>query len=526
MKDWSPQQHAIYGEFKTGTDNVVVEAFAGCGKTTTILEAINHAPESRILLAAFNKRIQEELQARLGNTNAQAKTLHGLGFSFVTRYWERVQVERRQGRGQLSRAQALTERACGAGAPDAIKKLVTTLHTKAREICPQAKNATLYDDKVMVIRGDLYDLMFDFDCVPDAEWVAEGFDLSYVEVHALKAMEIAAEEKPVTGIDFADMIYLPLRNRWLRPMFDLVVVDEAQDMTAAQLELAEGVCAGRLVLVGDPNQAIYGFRGADSQSLSRLRVKLNARVFPLSVTYRCGRAIVAAAQSFVPGFTAAETNSPGDVQSITYRQIGECVDLGDFVLSRTNAPLVACAMALIRAKKRARVAGRDIGSGLKALLHKLTRAKKVNSVPAFLERLGTWAIKETERAVRAGQERQVDVIADRAETLRTLADGAIGLKEIEDRIDDLFTDDGLGSLGVITCSSVHKAKGLEANRVFVLRDTLNRKMGKKPKTPAQEQEEKNIEYVAITRARNILVWVIGLPGDTTPRARTAEAAKV
>jgi ATP-dependent DNA helicase UvrD/PcrA len=61
-----------------------------------------------------------------------------------------------------------------------------------------------------------------------------------------------------------------VRNRWMRKTFDRVVVDEAQDMNACQLELAEGVCKGGLVAVGDSHQAIFGFAGADSGSLGRL----------------------------------------------------------------------------------------------------------------------------------------------------------------------------------------------------------------------------------------------------------------
>ena len=78
-----------------------------------------------------------------------------------------------------------------------------------------------------------------------------------------------------------------------------------------------------------------------------------------------------------------------------------------------------------------------------------------------------------------------------------LSEGAKSVRDIEIKIDALFTDDGLGTAGVITCSSVHRAKGLEANRVFVLQNTLR----------DHNIEELNIQYVAITRAKEHLVWV-------------------
>ena len=109
----------------------------------------------------------------------------------------------------------------------------------------------------------------------------------------------------------------------------------------------------------------------------------------------------------------------------------------------------------------------------------------------------------------ADREAKADIVRDQAETLRVLAEGVASVRELETRIEALFTDDGLGAQNVITCSSVHKAKGLEADRVFVLRDTLSG-FGKKLPTPAQLREEANIEYVAITRAKSVLAWVDGL----------------
>jgi len=92
---------------------------------------------------------------------------------------------------------------------------------------------------------------------------------------------------------------------------------------------------------------------------------------------------------------------------------------------------------------------------------------------------------------------KAEAIKDQADMLVNLCDGAKNVDEVMTRADALFTDDGLGQAGVITCSSVHKAKGLEAERVFVLASTL--RQGNK--------EEENICYVAVTRAKAELVWV-------------------
>ncbi len=158
-------------------------------------------------------------------------------------------------------------------------------------------------------------------------------------------------------------------------------------------------------------------------------------------------------------------------------------------------------MKLLRSGKRTKIAGRDIGTGLVALVRKL----KGRSVPDFLAKVASWEVREIKRLEPAlakatnGRkktiEQKIDGIKDKAAMLISLADGAPSVDEIEARITALFTDDGLGDKGLIVCSSVHKAKGKEADRVFILRETLR-----------SGGEEDNIAYVAITRAKQTLVW--------------------
>jgi superfamily I DNA/RNA helicase len=479
-RNWSEQQEAIFSWFgQTEPSNLVVVARAGTGKTTTIIEGINRAPEANILLCAFNKRIADELNTRIANPKAQAKTLHALGFAAVRNYWTGLRVC-----SNGERADSLAEKVCGFKAPDVVKRLVSKLHSKAREINPHARNV-----------GDITDLLYAFECEPDESWQSAGFDAAYVERKALEAMELAATVKPTTtGIDFADMIFLPVRNGWLCKQFDLVVVDEAQDMTVAQLEIAQGVSNGRIAVVGDDRQAIYGFRGADSNSLSRLKNELHAVELKLTVTYRCGQNIVNEARNLVADFQCGASHE-GTVDSLAVEAALAAISNGDFLLSRTNAALVSSAFALIRAGKRARIAGRDIGAGLKAIVRKLNRGNI--GIETMIERIDSWRIREVRRFEKAKREAQIEQTHDKAETLLVVAHESKSVADMESRIDGLFTDDGLGQAGIITCSSVHRAKGLEANRVFVLEFTLK----------GTSLEEQNICYVAITRAKQHLTMV-------------------
>ena len=505
---WSNEQEEIFSWFKTGGGNLVVEAFAGTGKSTTIFEGINRAPEQRIGYLAFAKRNQLDAAGKITNPNAEALTSNALGYRAVRRYWERIGVDTTGNRVKL-----LTEEVCGQQAPDMIKRLVGKLCTKARELAPFATAG-----------DEIYDIAIQFDCAPDNGWAVDGFDLQYVADKAVQAMELAASKKPAGGIDFADMLFLPLRNKWLRPVFDLIVIDEAQDQTLVQLLLARGSCSGRIAVVGDRHQAIFAFRGADSDSLSRLAQELKAPTMPLSTTYRCGRTIVELAKRFVPNYKAAASNGEGVISETHKAALNDKVGPGDFILSRTNAPLVGVALSLIRQGRRAKIEGRDIGAGLTAIVKRLATGPAKNSIPKFIEKLGTWKEREIERATKAKLDNKVDQIIDQHETLLALIDGVSGVPELYTRLANLFDDHIADAPTMIVCSSVHRAKGLESDRVFVLRDTLNPPVAclrchQRPKQckceggyepdPKAQKEEQNIEYVAITRAKAELVWVAG-----------------
>ena len=462
--------------------HLVVDAVAGSGKTTTLIEGVSRAPESRPLVCAFNKRIADELNGRLQHTLATAKTLHGLGYALIRREWKGMPVEEETG----ARAEHLTGRVVAPDTPKPIRRLVSKLHTKAREMCP------LDWDK-----DSLTALALQFDCEPDEGY--RDYDLGYVVQRAAEALAGAATEAPTrsVGVDYADMVYLPLVWNLTSRDYDLEVVDEAQDMTLAQLELAERVSDGRICVVGDRHQAIYGFRGADTGSLDRLKQKLGAAELPLTTTYRCAQAIVRRAQRLVPHIQARADAPEGTVSSTDYTEMLAHAEGGDFVLSRLNAPLVSATLQLLRAGRRARMAGRDIGAGIAALVKRL----KPQSVSDFVRKLDQWERQTVQKYAERGLLPLVDKTHDEAQMLRAFAEDTESLSVMLDKIYWLFTD--VAEEDQITLSSVHKAKGLERDRVWLMQESLYRR--------EWTQEEANIEYVAVTRARHDLRIVEGVP---------------
>jgi DNA helicase-2/ATP-dependent DNA helicase PcrA len=477
--NWDVQQTNIFNWFKSGTGHLLVRARAGTGKTTTIIEAINYAPEQRILLAAFNKEIATELSRRLKNPKAEASTLHSAGFKELKGGWEGV-------RPDFDRAEKLARKVAGVNAPDWAITVIKKLASLGKSIMPIDPS----------IKG-LMDLADEYDLIQNENNV---WNPKVLATHAHAAMQLARVKDGTC--DFDDMIFVPLANEWVSPKYDMVVIDECQDMNYSQILLAQRLCkkGGRVVVVGDDRQAIYGFRGADSSSMDRLKDELHSTELPLTVTYRCPKKVVAIASALVPDFMAAKEAPEGRVEHLNPEQMYKGADLGDFVLSRKNAPLAEIALRFLRDGKRAIIKGRDIAKGLV----KITKTIKAHSVPDFLSKLSTYEEKQVTRLRNTNKnvDAKIELVRDQCDTLRGLAMGLASVNEIQTRIESMFADlDPKDTKNVILCSSVHRAKGLESDNVWVLTDTLRTNNG---------GEESNIAYVSYTRAKKNLFLIEGL----------------
>lgn len=488
---WSSQAKAIFrwgAKYDPLSLYLMVRARAGTGKSTAIRELIEYCREQYIIICAFNKRIQEDMVAHIGrNSNAKVKTVHSIGKSFVSHAFPGVGVNDDNPR---MRARKLTDFSVPEYTPLQIKTLVTKLHNKGREITPHATEP-----------AHLKDIAYQFECYPDMAWESQGYGIDFVCEMALKAMELAANPRSFAmtgGIDFSDMIYLPLRLNLIHPFADMVIGDEVQDWTVAQLEIAQRALkpGGRMALFGDDRQGIYGFRGADVTALDRLKTALNARELPLTKSYRCPQVVARyVSERLVPDFEAIPTNVEGSITDIQEPALYDNVQPGDFILSRLNSPLVPIAIRLLRKDKKARIVGKNIGEALTALAGKL--ALSCTTIPEFIASVVRWRDEQIAHWAAAEREDRVEDVRERASMMVDLAEGAGDLDNFYTRLSALFTDETGND--TIILSSVHKAKGLEANRVFILARTLY--------THGRSLEEENLEYVAVTRTKNDLFWV-------------------
>lgn len=487
----SVYQQALYDFVQHKTGSAVVIAVAGSGKTTSILEALQLIPTSEtVQLFAFNTAIATELRTRIPRhlRNVTASTFHSVGYWALCTHFGMKQIETNGRKLQQICREKLSW-------PDRQKyeAFICKLVDLAKGI---GIGALVPDDwgvwEEIVAHHDLY---------LDDPGAKEDKAIDYAR--KLLAWSTEAAEANYL-IDFGDQLYLTVL--WNLPVDrkDWVFVDEAQDTNPIRRALVERVLkpGGRLVAVGDPKQSIYGFTGASIDAIDLIKDQWDCIELPLSVSYRCPRAIVAQAQLLVPYIEAAPFAAEGVVLTGTEREIVSQLQQTDAVLCRNNAPLVDLAYKCLSRGIPCQILGRDIGKGLQTLVDKMTAA----DIDDLLVRLGVYRTREMKRLLEKEQHGKAQSVDDRVQCLYTLVDNLTeadrSLAGLAAALDKLFGDDAGGRL---TLSTVHKAKGREWPQVAILRPDL---------MPApwadqdwEREQEDNLQYVAWTRARAALFFI-------------------
>ncbi len=475
---WSTFQEDIFGWSKSPTEDLMVMAGAGCGKTTTIVELYKrikaNEPLATILFFSFNVKIKDELVAR----GVPAVTMNGFGTGIVYRNFHGITLETNKVRflcrkhGVDFKKQGLVQRCI-----DLMKNYLIPLP----------------------VMGD--------GCVNKVREIISDFELTEDEVDALlvaKIVEIFRDSlMDRHTMDFADQLAYPVYHKMGIMKYDYVFVDETQDMSPLKLQLVASAVGKRFICVGDPYQAIYGFAGADSESMNRVRDQFDPIVKSLPVTYRCGKTIVAEAHKHkvAPAdFQAGPNNHEGEVKDISREEFETLVKPKDFVLCRVTSPLVSYCFKLIKKGVRAQILGKDVGKKLSELVDKIDGTISEHTVDKWCEAYSRFKQQEVGRLRAADKDNQADNLEDQLECLWVFTESVVSIMDIKARIEKMF-DDKVNPDSVIF-STIHKSKGLEAETVFCL--PYKARPAKKDK---QKREEANLLYVQITRAKNQLFWV-------------------
>lgn len=315
-------------------------------------------------------------------------------------------------------------------------------------------------------------------------------------------------------IDYDDQLILPITWNLPLPLFDLVFVDECQDQNKVRQVLSYRAVApgGKVVMVGDRDQAINGWCGADSRSMDSLRELFNAVECGLNESFRCPKS-----------HTKFVRNSIGyNIESAPWLGDGEILDLNEtefeerlrnwyetneevLILCRTNAPLLKLGMSLLARRMPAIILGRqEFGKGLISFIKKQFKNGRFENVPEMAD---NWRIQEHLKLdSKNASDSAHESVDDRHDCVMALWDSsqARSMEEWHDDIEALF-DDRVNS--PIQLSSIHRSKGLESQNVVILQPSkMPMFWGEEEPSPEKVRQEMNVMFVAYTRSLSVLAF--------------------
>jgi len=486
-REWSCWQEKILSEAEHGSGNIGVIARAGAGKTTIIEEITKRLkPSLKVLVLAFNTEIAAELDKRV-RKGCQVMTLNGLGHRAISRaFGSKKPTSQGLVKSILKREEFFPHPSQNAIRNDIAK------------IIGRYKN-TLCNDvrKILASLGiNPLDILDESERSIGTQEEQEEDAIRRIILIVRKVLEITKHEIEVSSeIDYDDQIWAPVAMKLPTDEWDIVLGDEVQDWNNAQIELVSKAVrpgGGRIILVGDPRQSIYTFRGADPHAFGRLVQKFQAQVLSLPVTYRCGKKIVDVARKIVPDIEAGPKNPEGDVTREKKLDVSR-LSPGDFVISRKNAPLIHFCLQTISKGMPAKIAGKDLGRDLLAIVED-TR-KKVPEMQV-LTQIQSDMKKKIEFSKSLDDDSIQADLVDKLECIRTLFMVHGSVNAVIDALNFLCVDQKK-SKGVVLFTTAHRAKGLECDRVFLLEWTFR----------SDREEEQNLLYVAQTRAKKSLVCI-------------------
>lgn len=507
----TPQQTDILDWVSDSTGNAFVEAVAGAGKTTVLIAAMKRALDMgarSIAYAAFNRAISVEVNKKWTDLygdqykrNIRIGTFHSFGFGAWRRVYQNVVMDDRAKMRQMFDACDVPRKM-----QSAVRKLVSL--AKQSAVCALWQPDDV-DQWMGIIEhfGLLYELDQDGD-LDDYEMMTN------LMVKGIECVEWSRRMGPKL-IDYDDMIWLPVISRVNVWQNNWTLVDEAQDTNPVRRLLAKKMTRsdGRMLWVGDRHQAIYGFTGADAKSVDNIKKEFRCVELPLTVTHRCPKSVVDVARQWVRHITAADSAPAGVVTYVTREQFlnrehpsgyGQ-LRASDAILCRNTKPLVKLAFRLIRSGIGCHVEGRDIGEGLR----KLATRWQVNGTDELSRHLEDMRERETTKAIEkaGGDEEQakyeIEAINDRIDTLYAIMEGCDTVQQVVDRIDRMFADSEGGQESSLTLATVHRSKGREWGRVYILGHSAYMP-SKYARRDWQVEQETNLRYVAVTRSQKEL----------------------
>jgi len=201
------------------------------------------------------------------------------------------------------------------------------------------------------------------------------------------------------------------------------------------------------------------------------------------------------AQEIVPNIMAMDNAIDGIVRE---GNVLEEAKAGDFILCRTTAPLVKLFFYFLLKHKKAIIKGSDIGV---SLIEMIGNFKSMDELKKhWQKKLSDYQNQLTSKGViNLDTNGGYIALKDKINTLMFLIRIAPTVPDLKTKITQIFGDVDKEGITLMTC---HKSKGLESDRVFIVRHDL---LPMRSSSPLQYKQEKNLQYVSYTRAKQELI---------------------
>ena len=500
---------------------VCVIAGAGTGKTRAITHRIAYAAAigtmdpQKVLALTFTAKAAGEMRARLrslGVPQVVARTIHSAALKQLLYFWPSVFGGRTPDL-MTTKTGFLTEAINRAGLSEAIR---VTNRELMRDIASEIEWAKVSQ----VAPSDYIDEI--------SKRMQKPRVLPEQMVQIYTAYETV--KKQVLAIDFEDVLLLcaamleeerDVRER-VQDQYRYFTIDEYQDISPVQQRLINAWLGKRndICVVGDPAQTIYSFAGATPVFLNTFTQRFpDAEVIRLSTGYRSTPEITFAANALlrhgamgqelvaqndhgskpsVIGYSDETAEVAGVLEEITQLLAAGTVPHEVAILARTNSQLKSVERAMMKLNLPYQVRSTERFFDRREVRDFLSEVRKASVIPAegqgWIDELRTLA-----QPYLTGE--AIDGIAGLLHLARELDDDDNFtpktlrgyLREVEDRVQQ----NNPPTMPVITLATLHAAKGLEWERVFL----IGASDGQLPVADASIDEERRLFYVGITRAK-------------------------
>lgn len=555
----SPEQKEIETSFLNSQSSIMTNALAGSGKTTMLRHLSSFMkPGEKWLYLVFNKKNQTEGREKFPK-GIEVLTSHAFLGRVLGRSAELGLTEQTEIWNQGERISQILDHSMDHDntfprpLKYAAKKIIKQLASlgKAYAIIPNAGDAAAQLQQIIrqyQIDCDLSTDKFRTEVDYTAQLIDKALDL----MHSCLPGKIGVPQFQNFRDHDDTLWYAAIMNEQIKwPKYDVVLADEVQDFNRCQVIMLQKLAqaGARIIAVGDPNQAIYLFRGADANAFNNIGGMMEglpsgAASHTLPTNYRSGKAII----DFVNENTKVKNLRAGMQHeglvtanimyddaignlSTEWRQ-GKKFSQPTAFIARTNKPLVTAALDLMRNDMDFVLIGRDFSQELVSHLRKvLGEGRNQRSVPITSladELIGyagaveeRWAGKISKapelKQIKETTESLVEVIGylqsnnfqDPRVNMR-VRDSAMFIEYLRSRFGGVNTDTAEGAAQLsqrdprsyVTICTAHRSKGLEFDRVFILKNELFPHPN--AKTPEALDQEENAKYVAYTRAMNEL----------------------